>query len=73
MKDVIVTEPDVVKSIQKLNNSLSKTPENIPAYFKKIAFPLLHVLTHLYNLCLSKGNLPYQWKLAIITLVHKKG
>ena len=73
MKDVIVTEADVAKLIQKLNNSLSKTPENIPAYFfKKITFPLLDVLIHLYNLCLSKGNLPYQWKLAIITPVHKK-
>ena len=30
-------------------------------------------MTHLYNLSLSKGNLPYQWKLAIITPVYKKG
>ena len=74
MKDVIVTEADVTKSIQKLNNSLSRTLENIPAHLlKKIAFSLLHVLTHLYNLCLSKHNIPYQWKLAIITPVHKKG
>ena len=59
IEDVIVTEADVAKSIQKLNNSLSRTPENIPAYFlKKIAFLILHVLTNLYNLCLSKGNLP---------------
>ena len=35
MKNVIVTEADVTKSIQKLNNSLFRTPENIPAYFKK--------------------------------------
>ena len=39
MKDVIVTEADVAKLIQKLNNSLSRTPENIPAYFlKKLLF-----------------------------------
>ena len=74
MKDVIVTEANVTKSIQKLNNSLSRTQKNIPSYFlKKIAFPILHVLTYLYNLCLSKGSMPYQWKLAIITPVHKKG
>ena len=63
MKDVIVTEADVAKSIQKLNNSLSRTPENIPAYFlKKLLFHyymfqlICTIFVYLKAICLISGN-----------------
>ena len=74
MTDVEVAPEDIVKSVNNLKGSLSRTPDNIPAYFlKEIASSILPILAHLLNLTLSTGIIPSQWKKAIITPIYKKG
>ena len=74
MADIEVAPEDIVKSVNNLKGSLSRTPDNIPAYFfKEIASSILPILAHLFNLLLSTGSIPSQWKKAIITPIYKKG
>ena len=74
MADIEVAPEDVVKSVNNLKGSLSRIPDSIPAFFfKEIASSILPVLAHLFNLTLSIGIVPSQWKKAIITPIHKKG
>ena len=63
MADIEVAPEDIVKSVNNLKGSLSRTPDNIPAYFfKEIASSILPILAHLFNLTLSTGSIPSQWK-----------
>ena len=74
MADIEVAPEDIVKSVNNLKGSLYRTPDNIPAYFfKEIASSILPILAHLFNLTLSTGSKPSQWKKAIITPIYKKG
>ena len=61
MADIEVAPEDIVKSVNNLKGSLSRTPDNIPAYFfKEIASSILPILAHLFNLTLSTGSIPSQ-------------
>ena len=73
MADIEVAPEDIVKSVNNLKGSLSRTPDNIPAYFFKEIASILPILAHLFNLTLSTGSIPSQWKKAIITPIYKKG
>ena len=73
MADIEVVLEDIVKSVNNLKVLFARTPDNIPAFFfNEIAFSILPVLAHLFNLTLSTGIILCQWKKAIITPVHKK-
>ena len=59
MTDIKVAPEDIVKSVNNLKRSLSRTLDNIPAYFlKEIASSILPILAHLFNLTLSTGVIP---------------
>ena len=74
LQDFKITTSDVVKALNKLNSSMLRSPDNIPAYFsKQVCFTLADILTHLFNLSLSNGVIPNQWKQAIIIPINKKG
>ena len=50
-----------------------RSPDSIPAYFlKRIAAPIFNVLSYLFMLTLTQGNLPAQWKTAIVIPIYKK-
>ena len=74
LEDFEVTDADAASAFHKLADKLSKTPDNIPAYFwKRAAAPLFHIICLLFNLSLVQGIIPSQWKTAIIVPVYKKG
>ena len=56
LRDFEITTLDVVKALNKLKRSMSRSSDNIPAYFlKQVCFTLVDILTHLFNLSLSNG------------------
>ena len=70
----VISPSDVKKSIRNLKNSVSRTPDEIPAMFlKKCCSNLIQPLCELYNLSLSKNKVPSIWKEAIVTPIFKKG
>ena len=73
MADIEVAPEDIVKSVNNLKGSLSRTPDNIPAYFfKEIASSILPIwLTFLISLYLQVAY-PANGKKAIITPIYKK-
>ena len=73
MEDVSVSEMDVFSALHRLSRKLSRTLNKLPAYFlKRVAFPLLYMLTYLFNLTLSSGTLLTLWQCSIINPVYKK-
>ena len=74
MGPVIITPSMVSEAIARLKSSVSRTPDEVPAYFlKKASSTLAKPLSILYNLVLSKGKVPNIWKQAIVTPIFKKG
>ena len=69
-----ITPSDVYNSILSCKDKISRTPEEIPSFFiKRISQYIILPLTYLYNLSLTSGDVPTQWKLSLITPVFKKG
>ena len=65
---------DVRTAIQSLKNSVSRTPEDVPAIFlKRTQDSLIYALSELFNLSISRGQLPPSWKSAIVVPIYKKG
>ena len=74
MNSFVITPYDVFISISKLKDSLSRTPEQIPAtYIKNISRSLSKPLSILYNQILSNTEIPKIWKHAIVTPIFKSG
>ncbi len=74
MNPIVINPSLVEKAISKLKNSVSITPDYIPALFlKQTSSSLSKPLSHLFNISLNHGKLPSLWKQAIITPIHKKG
>ena len=68
MQDIGITTADVAKALQRLNTSMSRSPDNIPAYFlKQVGFTLVHIMTYLFNLTLHQRVILNEWKRATIT------
>ena len=75
MNNIKVTTNDITTALADMSNKISRTPDEIPAFFfKRIAPWIIDVLRHLYQLSLSTTKIPYQWKQALIVIpFHKKG
>ena len=74
MGPVIITPSMVSEAIARIKSSVSRTPDEVPAYFlKKVSSTLAKPLSILYNLILSEGKVPDIWKQAIVTPIFKKG
>lgn len=69
-----ITPSEVKTAIVQLKNSVSQTPDNIPSFFiKNTSKYLIEPLVKLYNLSISKGEIPSLWRQAIIVPIHKRG
>ena len=74
MEDFAITKSHILNSVLNIKDKISRTPENIPAYFiKRTISSILIPLLHIFNLTLRSGVVPLQWKKAIIIPIYKKG
>ena len=74
MDDFHITPSDVSQALARLKNTVSQTPDSVPAFFlKKVASVLSRPLSRLFNTTLSIGKVPIIWKKAIVTPIFKKG
>jgi hypothetical protein len=73
MKDITLSEADVFSILHNLDINKAQGPDGIPArLLKETARQIALSLTVLFNKSLSTGELPCDWKLANVVLVHKK-
>ena len=67
----IMDEHNVFFILDNLKRT-SSGPDEIPVWFLRLVAPFLYkALAHLYNLSISEGTVPTQWKSAVITPVPK--
>lgn len=69
-----ITHQDILTSILKLKNSVSRTPDAIPSlYIKKTSANLVRPLHFLFNYSMATSTIPTLWKKAIVVPIYKKG
>ena len=69
-----VYESDVLKLISSIPNGKATGIDNIQVRILKMSAPAIaNSLSHLFNMSLSSGQFPSDWKLARITPLFKKG
>ena len=74
INDIDITHKEILESLDNLTPKKSNTPDGIPPFvLKKIGPTIVHFLFLLFNLSLSSGQIPRQWKTATIIPVFKKG
>jgi len=68
-------EPHVIcKELEHLPDKLSRTPDDLPAYFlKRVAVAISEPLAYIFCLSFESGILPIVWKTAYVCPIFKKG
>ena len=65
---------DVIKTIRGLKNNSAPGLDNYTPYFlKQILAQIANPLTKMFNVSLSEGVVPSDWKTAVVTPIFKKG
>jgi len=74
LDSIVITESDVLQSINKLKSNSSSGPDRLPpTLFKRLKYCVSHPLALMYNQLISVGAVPAEWLTAHITPVFKKG
>ena len=74
LRNILVTEGDVSKCIDKLKVNKSPGPDTIsPRILKEGKNELVKPLSLIFNKSLQSGSVPDEWKLANVTPIFKKG
>jgi hypothetical protein len=74
ISDLILTTQQVCNSIKCLRNNISLGPDKIPSKIITLcAEEVAPSLTNLFNLSLTSGEVPNEWKLANVIPVFKSG
>ena len=72
--DIIFTESDMIKAIEKLKENSGPGPDEIPAIFlKKTCEAIIKPLMIILRKSLDRGEIPQIYKLAHVTPIHKGG
>ena len=73
LDQILVSSEDVKDQIRFLDGNKSYGPNGIsPKFIKLASFSLVKPLSKLFNLSLTKGNVPKLWKQANVVPIHKK-
>ena len=72
--EIEFTKPDLNKRLHKLNVSKSPGPDQLhPRILRECANIIDEPLTILFKESYRTGTLPEEWKLAMVSAIHKKG
>lgn len=72
LSTIRLTIPEVIKALQDIDVNKAHGPDNIPGRLLKETAPeIASPVCRLFNLSLSLGKFPDQWKLANVFPVHK--
>ena len=71
---ISISEEDVLEALNSLDPDKSSGIDFIgPRVLNKCAYPLCGPLHHLFSTSLCKHTIPYDWRIHVITPVHKSG
>ena len=74
LDNIILTELEVLEALQRIDHHKAPGPDKIPSYIlKECADELTSSLCKLFNLSLSLGLVPEEWKVSYVVPVFKKG
>ena len=74
MPEITVTQDGVEKLLKNLKPNKAAGPDRIsPSVLKELADVLSQPLTQIYQTAIDTGNVPEQWRTAIVTPIFKKG
>ena len=74
LSNIEIVKTEVLNLLQKLQTEKSPGPDRIhPCVLKECALELAGPLTTLFQASLMEGELPEEWKEAVVTPVFKKG
>ena len=74
IREIKITDDEVLKLLQETNPSKSMGPDNInPKVMKECAQELASPFAKLFNMSLQMNKFPTAWKIAHVTALHKKG
>ena len=73
MTDELLTNDEVLKYLKRIKTSKSPGPDGIhPRIIYELPQQICVPITKLFNVCISKGEVPSDWKQAIISPLFKK-
>ena len=74
LTDLKITIDAVEKKLSKIDITKSSGPDNLHSrLLKEAKGPIAKALTVIYNNSISTGEIPQEWRSAIITPIYKKG
>ena len=74
LNNITITRKMVLDVIKSLTPKKSKTPDDLPyILIKRISPAIIHFLVLLFNLSIQTGQIPLQWKTALVMPIYKKG
>ena len=74
LEDILITDEDVRKKLQKLNPTKSPGPDGLhPRVLKEAANEISQPLATIFNISMKEGRVPEDWKIAHVTAIFKKG
>ena len=74
ISNINISETDVLRAIDKLKINKTPGPDKIsPRILKQVKDEISKPLTQIFNMSVSNGAVPQEWKLANVTPIFKKG
>ena len=74
LDSIEINESNILAAIKKLKNNCTSGPDGLPPpmFFKRLQDTVAKPLSIIYNQLFSVAFIPDEWKVAVITPVHKK-